>query len=57
MPIVHRCIGCVRLADEKNEIPEGEKGIYVGLGRWRDPELAELEAEMASLHPVDDDGE
>lgn len=54
-----RCIGCRTLSEERDTIPEGERGVSVRLVPWRDPEVDEFEAEMrdvlAELHPVDDD--
>jgi hypothetical protein len=57
MPVHHRCVGCQVLADECESVPEGEKGVHVGLVPWRDPELIEIEEELAALHPADDDDE
>lgn len=57
MPHHHRCVGCQILAEESETIPENEHGVFVGLVPWRDPELIELEEQIAAerVHPDDED--
>lgn len=50
MPTSHRCEGCRTIAEERADIPDGEKGVFVGLIPWVDLELVD------ALHPGQGDG-